>query len=98
VIELHDVRAISVGLTLICEMGGRRFGVPRQLILAGSQVCSVGDSGTLLVPAWFAEEQGLREDAGDAQGLLFGARATPQPSAEAESSAHAHAKTSPNRV
>ena len=87
-----------MGLTLICEMRGRRFGVPRKLIMAGSRVCAPGDFGTLRVPGWFAEEQGLREHGEDAQGLLFARRATPQPIAEAESSAHAHAKTSPKRV
>ena len=45
-----DVRAISVGLALICELADRRcFSVPLHLIGPRSQVGHTGDAGTLEV-------------------------------------------------
>lgn len=59
-VSIPNVRAISVGLALICELpDGRRFSTPVDLIGPDSQVRSPGDFGTLEVVRWFAREQGL---------------------------------------
>ena len=50
------MRAISDGLTLICQCEGRNFGVPQNLIGPHSQVRVVGDFGILIVAAWFARD------------------------------------------
>jgi hypothetical protein len=55
-----NVRAISDGLTLMCELADkRRVGVPLQMIGSRSEVRRPGDVGTLAVPRWFATDHEL---------------------------------------
>jgi hypothetical protein len=55
-----NVRAISNGLTLMCEfVDKRRVGVPLQMIGSQSEVRRPGDVGTLAVPRWFATDHEL---------------------------------------
>jgi hypothetical protein len=49
VVTIANVRAISNGLALICEVDGRRFGVPTYEIDPTSEVRRPGDVGMLVV-------------------------------------------------
>jgi hypothetical protein len=55
----EDVRAVSDGLTLICEIGTRRHSVPHHLIRIGSEVRKFGDRGRLVIPQSLARDLGL---------------------------------------
>jgi hypothetical protein len=55
---LHDVLATSDGLDLICEVKGRRFGVPKGSICAASEVRKPGDRGKLVIPRSLARNLG----------------------------------------
>lgn len=55
-VSLPNVRAISDGLSLMCEMeGGRRIAIPLYEIGPGSEVRRPGDFGTLVVSREIAE-------------------------------------------
>jgi hypothetical protein len=57
---VQNVRAISDGLGLVCELANkRRFNVPVYLIAPESQVRRPGDVGTLALPQWFADYEAL---------------------------------------
>ena len=57
---IRNVRAISDGLGLVCELANkRRFNVPVYLIPPQSQVRRPGDVGTLALPQWFADYEAL---------------------------------------
>jgi hypothetical protein len=58
-VVLDDVVAVSDGLALICEIGGRRFGVPKDSIQPGSQVRNPGDRGRLVITRALARNLGL---------------------------------------
>jgi hypothetical protein len=59
-VRVPNVRAISDGLALICELPDkRRIGVPLLLIDPGSQVQHVGDYGVLVIPKHLAIDLGL---------------------------------------
>ena len=53
-VRIPNVLAIGGGPALICEMKGRRVGVPVAQIAARSQVRSPGDYGDLVIPRWLA--------------------------------------------
>ena len=59
-VRVPNVRAISDGLALICELADkRRVGVPRTLIDLSSEVQQPGDRGTLIIPRQLARDLGL---------------------------------------
>ena len=59
-VRVSNVRAISDGLALICELPDkRRVGVPRTLIDLSSEVQQPGDRGTLIIPRQLARDLGL---------------------------------------
>ena len=59
-VRVPNVRAISDGLALICELPDkRRVGVPRTLIDLSSEVQQPGDRGTLIIPRQLARDLGL---------------------------------------
>ena len=59
-----NVRAVSDGLALICELPDkRRIGVPTTLIDFKSEVRRPGDHGTLVIPRQLAHDLGLDADA-----------------------------------
>jgi hypothetical protein len=49
----------ELGTALICCVAGRRAIVPRDLVLAGSELRKAGDRGRLVVPRWVAFDLGL---------------------------------------
>lgn len=53
-VGIPHVAAVSDAITLICEVRGRRVGVPLAMIHAASEVRKVGDRGTLIVEAGLA--------------------------------------------
>lgn len=58
--SLPNVRAISDGLALTCELQDpRRVAVPRVALGSGSQVRRRGDVGTLVLLREYAERLGL---------------------------------------
>lgn len=60
VVSVPNVRAISDGLALICELeDGRRITLPTYAISGGSQVRRPGDVGTLVLQREYAERLGL---------------------------------------
>jgi hypothetical protein len=58
-VSIENVLAISDGLALICEVNGRRCGVPLRLISWTSEVKSPGDRGRLVIPAQLAVDFGF---------------------------------------
>jgi hypothetical protein len=44
---------------LLVEIEGEDFWIPKSVIDDDSEVHSEGDIGTLVVPEWFAEKEGL---------------------------------------
>ncbi|HEY2386727.1 MAG TPA: hypothetical protein VGK30_07175 [Candidatus Binatia bacterium] len=59
-VRVPDVRAVSDGLVLICELPDkRRVGVPRLMIDLDSEVQQPGDYGTLVIPRRLARDLGL---------------------------------------
>jgi len=58
-VVLANVRVVSNGLGLICEHAGRRFTLPAHAMLPGTTINHPGDTGMLVVPGWFAEENDL---------------------------------------
>jgi hypothetical protein len=63
-VRIPNVRAISDGLALICELlDKRRIGVPRLAIDLSSDVQHPGDVGTLVIPKALAHDLGLAGDA-----------------------------------
>ena len=63
-VHVPNVRAISNGLALICELPDkRRIGVPQTMIDLKSQVRRPGDYGTLVIPRQLAHDLGVDGDA-----------------------------------
>jgi len=59
-VRVPNVRAISDGLALICELPDkRRVGVPQGLIDPGSEVQCPGDYGVLIIPRQLARDLGV---------------------------------------
>jgi hypothetical protein len=56
---IANVRAISDGLELLCEINGQRRGIPNDAIGSGSQVREPGDFGVLVVSREFAQRLGI---------------------------------------
>jgi hypothetical protein len=56
---IANVRAVSDGLVLLCEINGRRIGIPTHEIGSGSQVREPGDFGVLVVSREFAQRVGM---------------------------------------
>ena len=62
-VHVPNVRAVSNGLTLICELPDkRRIGVPVTWIHPRSQVHRPGDFGTLIIPHRLARDLGVDGD------------------------------------
>ena len=62
-VRVAQVRAISNGLALICELPDkRRIGVPQPLIHLSSEVRRPGDYGTLVIPKQLAQDLGVDGD------------------------------------
>jgi hypothetical protein len=57
--SVENVLVMSEGLVLICEINGRRFGVPRGRIARSSQMRNLGDRGRLVVPRELAVDLGM---------------------------------------
>ena len=53
-VTIENVRAVSDGPSLVCEVAGRRVGIPLGFIRAGSEVHRRGDLGKLRIPRWLA--------------------------------------------
>ena len=62
-VSIENALAISDGLALICEVNGRRFGVPLNLISSTSEVKQPGDRGRLVIPERLAFDFGLIAEA-----------------------------------
>ena len=63
VVRVSNVRAISDGLALMCELPDkRRIGVPTGYILAHSEVRRIGDYRTLIITQEMARSLGLLGD------------------------------------
>jgi len=58
-IAVPGVIAVSNSGTLVCDVNGRRFGVPFAMIHAQSAVRKPGDRGTLIMQAGLARRLGL---------------------------------------
>jgi hypothetical protein len=56
---IEDVLAVTDGLALICEVNGRRFGVPWARIARCIEVKRPGDRGRLVIPRQVAEALGM---------------------------------------
>lgn len=61
-IVVENVVAVYDGISLMCDVSGRRVGIPYSLILLGSEVRKAGDSGRLVVARRFARDLGLLFD------------------------------------
>jgi hypothetical protein len=63
-VRVPNVRAISDGLALICELPDkRRIGVPVTFIHLKSEVRRPGDYGALVIPRQLAQDLGLNGEA-----------------------------------
>ena len=58
-VAVSQVVAVSEAITLICEVRGRRVGVPLAMIHAASEVRRPGDRGTLIIEAGLARRLNL---------------------------------------
>jgi chemotaxis protein histidine kinase CheA len=58
-VQIPNVRAVSRGLSLVCEIRGRRFAVPFNEIEEASRVQKPGDYGTLIIRTEAARRIGL---------------------------------------
>jgi hypothetical protein len=58
-VQIPNVRAVSRGLSLVCEIKGRRVAVPLNDIVATSRVQKPGDVGTLVIRGEAARRIGL---------------------------------------
>lgn len=56
---VRSVRAVQEGLWLVCEVAGRRIGIPTHAIAAWSDVRQSGDYGVLALQRQVAESMGL---------------------------------------
>lgn len=57
-LAIPNVRAISDGLPLVCEIDGIRYGIARWAIRADSSVQAPGDHGLLVIEEGFAQTSG----------------------------------------
>lgn len=59
-VRLDDVEVLrDSGLALLCVIRGKHYWVPKAQMLAGTLVKRPGDRGALVVPEWFAADQGI---------------------------------------
>jgi hypothetical protein len=58
-VQIPNVRAVGRGLSLVCEIKGRRVAVPFNEIEAASRVQKPGDYGTLIIRTEAARRIGL---------------------------------------
>ena len=62
-VRVANVRAISDGPVLMCEMAdGHRIGIPLRFIAASSEVRKPGDVGMLVIKGLLARNLGLAVD------------------------------------
>ena len=59
IVTIENARAVSDGLALVCEVDGRRVGIPGAFIQPDSEVRKPGDYGKLRIPRWLATNLGL---------------------------------------
>ncbi len=58
--EFRDVTAIAqTEKAVLCEINGAQHWVPQGQIHENSEVWKTGDTGTLVVSQWWAEQRGL---------------------------------------
>jgi hypothetical protein len=55
----ENVRGVSDGLRLVCEIDGQRYAIPHHLVRIGSEVRKNGDQGRLVIPRSLARTLGL---------------------------------------
>lgn len=59
-VEIEDVVAMNdTELAVRCIIDGESKWIPKSVIHCDSDVQAMGDSGTLIVPTWFAEREVL---------------------------------------
>ena len=58
-VEFDEARVVSAGLVLICEVRGRRVGIPTSRLAPGNEVWKPGDVGKLVIPRELARDLGL---------------------------------------
>lgn len=59
-VTFDDVEVLrDSGLALLCVIRGKHCWIPKAQLLAGTRVRQPGDRGTIVVPEWFAADQGL---------------------------------------
>lgn len=58
--EINDVECKKeTEMAILVEIEDEEFWIPKSVISDDSEVHSEGDKGTLVVPEWFAEKEGL---------------------------------------
>ncbi|HZR84760.1 MAG TPA: hypothetical protein VFD92_26935 [Candidatus Binatia bacterium] len=58
-VAIPNVSVVADGLALVCEVDGKRVGVPRTALHPHSEVRKVGDRGSLTIIAWVARDLGI---------------------------------------
>jgi hypothetical protein len=59
-VDLDDVEVLREGgLAILCRIGAKEVWVPKAQMLNGTRIRTRGDRGRLVVPRWFALDQGL---------------------------------------
>jgi hypothetical protein len=59
--EIHDLKCVKETEKAICVEGGEleeSAWIPKSQIAAESEVCTMGTTGTLVIPDWLAEKKG----------------------------------------
>jgi hypothetical protein len=58
-VVFEDARIVYEGIVLVVEVEGRRAGIPRHALRAGTEVQLVGERGRLVISRELARDQGL---------------------------------------
>ena len=59
-VEIDDVTVeAETDLALLCSVEDKKHWIPKSVVHEDSEVQSEGDSGTIVIMRWFAEEQGF---------------------------------------
>ena len=60
VVEIEDVTCTKeTEKAILVEVQNEEFWIPKSLIADTSEVNCKGDEGTLVIPEWFAEKEGI---------------------------------------